>query len=67
MDDTSTRYIASLQGGSVAAVGVVLFMQGFAQEPNAYYTYLQRLADAGFLVVAPVSEVAAAPKKQQVL
>lgn len=42
-----------LQGGLQAARGVVLFMHGFAQGPEAYYENLRGLADAGLLVVAP--------------
>lgn len=56
----------SMQGDSKAAKGVVLFMHGFAQGPNAYYENLQGLADAGFLVVAPVPPFGATPGKQQV-
>ncbi|WIA13229.1 hypothetical protein OEZ85_006820 [Tetradesmus obliquus] len=41
------------QGGLQAARGVVLFMHGFAQGPEAYYENLRGLADAGLLVVAP--------------
>lgn len=55
------------QGGSQQAQGVVLFMHGFAQGPNAYYENLQGIADAGFLVVAPVPPFAATPGRQQVI
>jgi hypothetical protein len=55
-----------LQGGSQAAKGVVLFMHGFAQGPNAYYENLKGLADAGLLVVAPVPPFGATPAGQQV-
>lgn len=54
------------QGGSQAAKGVVLFMHGFAQGPNAYYQNLKGLADAGFLVIAPEPPFGATPGKQQV-
>jgi hypothetical protein len=53
------------QGGSQAAKGVVLFMHGFAQGPNAYYENLKGIADAGFLVVAPVPPFAPTPGRQQ--
>jgi hypothetical protein len=55
-----------VQGDSKAAKGVVLFMHGFAQGPNAYYENLQGLADAGFLVVAPVPPFGITPGAQQV-
>lgn len=55
------------KGGSQQAQGVVLFMHGFAQGPNAYYENLQGIADAGFLVVAPVPPFAATPGRQQTL
>jgi len=53
------------EGGSQAAKGVVLFMHGFAQGPNAYYENLKGLADAGFLVIAPEPPFGATPGKQQ--
>lgn len=54
------------QGDPKAAKGVVLFMHGFAQGPNAYYENLQGLAEAGFLVVAPVPPFGATRNGQQV-
>jgi hypothetical protein len=57
---------AVAQGDSKAAKGVVLFMHGFAQGPNAYYENLQGLADAGFLVVAPLPPFGVTPSGQQV-
>lgn len=54
-----------MQGGSKAAKGVILFMHGFAQGPNAYYENLKGLADAGFLVVAPEPPFAPLPQPQQ--
>lgn len=51
----------------MAAKGVVLFMHGFSQGPNAYYKLLQELAqELGVLVVAPVPPLAATPEEQQV-
>lgn len=41
-------------------------MHGFAQGPNAYYENLTQLADAGFLVVAPVPPFKPTPYQQQV-
>lgn len=53
------------KGDSKAAKGVILFMHGFAQGPNAYYENLQGLADAGFLVVAPLPPFGVTPSGQQ--
>jgi hypothetical protein len=58
--------VCCLQGGSKEAKGVVLFMHGFAQGPNAYYKNLKGLADAGLLVVAPVPPTLLLPAEQQV-
>ena len=55
-----------MQGDSKKAEGVVLFMHGFAQGPNAYYKMLKEIADQGFLVVAPEPPFAPTRGKQQV-
>jgi len=62
--DKKANWLAP-KGGSMAARGVVLFMHGFSQGPNAYYENLQGLADQGFLVVAPEPPFAPTPGKQQ--
>lgn len=62
--DKKANWLAP-NGGSMAAKGVVLFMHGFSQGPNAYYKMLEGLANAGFLVVAPEPPFAPTPKEQQ--
>lgn len=55
-----------MQGGLEAVTGVVLFMHGFSQGPNAYYNTLKGVADEGFLVIAPCPPFEMTPKDQQV-
>jgi hypothetical protein len=59
-------FLLAIQGDSKKADGVVLFMHGFSQGPNAYYKLMEDLADAGFLVVAPEPPFAPTRGKQQV-
>jgi hypothetical protein len=55
-----------LQDPSKHAEGVVLFMHGYAQGPNAYYKMLQNLAEAGLLVIAPAPPFRKSIEPQQV-
>lgn len=52
-------------GDPKLAKGVLLFMHGFSQGPNAYYLLLKDLADQGWLVVAPEPPNSASPKQLQ--
>jgi len=62
--DKKANWLAP-KGDSKKAEGVVLFMHGFAQGPNAYYKMLKEIADQGFLVVAPEPPFAPTRGKQQ--